>query len=269
MLTPEQIQSFRDDGFLTYGKRVLTDEQLTQMREGLDNVLSGKSKAESLSNMGSGGLVVTQVVNVWEAEPAFKEHLYQSEIVPMIAQLMDTDTVRVWHDQAQIKPAFNGGPTIWHQDHPYWPVIQPADLVSAWVALEDATIENGCMWMVPGSYKWGRYKDGTIGQEEDQLSPNYDPAVLPAGAKVEIVPCEVPAGHVVFHHCLTWHGAPPNKSEHPRPAIAVHYMPGYTRYEPSGRAHLVEHHIEVGPGEVLKGTHFPTVMEDGQLLEAA
>jgi hypothetical protein len=43
----------------------------------------------------------------------------------MIAQLMGTDTVRVWHDQVQIKPARIGGPTVWHQDHPYWPVISP------------------------------------------------------------------------------------------------------------------------------------------------
>ena len=178
---------------------------------------------------------------------------------------MDTDTVRVWHDQIQIKPPRVGGPTLWHQDHPYWPVIQPADLVSAWVALEDATIENGCMWMVPGSYRWGAYKDGSIGNKEDELSPDYDPALIPKGETVEIVPCPVQAGAVVFHHCLTWHGAPPNRSEMVRPAIAVHYMPGYTRYVPTLRGHMVEHHITVSPGEILQGDHFPTVYENGKL----
>ena len=52
-----------------------------------------------------------------------------------------------------------------------------------------------------------------------------------------------------------------------RPAIAVHYMPGWTRYEPQGRTHLVEQHITVAPGEVLQGDHFPTVMQDGRLQE--
>lgn len=268
MLTEQQVQQFRDDGFLNYG-RVLTDEQLTDLRAALGRVVAGKSGAqpETLRNISGGDQVVTQIVNIWEAEPAFRAHLYNAEVVPLVGQMMGADTVRVWHDQVQVKPPRVGGPTIWHQDFPYWPILQPSDLVSAWVALEDATIENGCMWMVPGSYKWGAYKDGTVGLKDDELSPDYDPAWLPDGAEVTWVPCEVPAGGVVFHHCLTWHGAPPNKSDRNRPAIAVHYMPGWTRYEPS-RGHLVEHHVTVAPGEVLTGDHFPTVMEGGQMLAA-
>ncbi len=268
MLTDEQIQSFRENGFLVYG-RVLTDEQLQALRESLARVLSGQSAAspEAMRNIGGGAdSVVTQIVNMWEAEAAFREHLYHDAIVPMVAQLMGADTVRVWHDQMQLKPARIGGPTIWHQDHPYWPVIQPADLVSAWVALEDATAENGAMSMVRRSHLWGQYDGGTVGINAD-YSPAHDPAFLPEGETVEVVPCEVPAGGVVFHHCRTWHGAPANHSEHPRPAIAVHYMPGWTRYEPSGRSHMVEHHIHVAPGEPLTGDHFPTVMEAGEMVK--
>ena len=269
-LTDEQVQSFRENGFLNYG-RVLTDEQLAALRQSLDRVLAGKSEAspERIANIGGGdNSVVTQIVNVWESEPAFREHLSNSVIVPLVAQLMGADTVRVWHDQMQLKPAHVGGPTIWHQDHPYWPVIQPADLVSAWVALEDATVENGAMSMVRRSHKWGVYGgDGTIGIDPVTYDPPYDPAFIPEGETVEIVPCEVKAGHVVFHHCRTWHGAPANHSEHPRPAIAVHYMPGHTRYEPqAGASHLVEHHIHVAPGQPLTGEHFPTVMEAGRMV---
>jgi len=269
MLTDEQIQSFRENGFLNYG-RVLTDEQLEALRESLGRVLSGQSDAspEAMRNIGGGtDSVVTQVVNMWEAEPAFREHLYNSAIVPMAAQLMGTDTVRVWHDQMQLKPAHIGGPTIWHQDHPYWPVIQPADLVSAWVALEDATAENGAMSMVRRSHLWGQYDGGTVGINPD-YSPAYDPAFVPEGETVEVVSCEVPAGGVVFHHCRTWHGAPANHSGNPRPAIAVHYMPGWTRYEPSDRTHLVERHIHVKPGETLVGDYFPTVMAGGKMMDS-
>ena len=99
--------------------------------------------------------------------------------------------MRVWHDQMQLKPAHIGGPTIWHQDHPYWPVIQPADLVSAWVALEDATAENGAMSMVRRSHLWGQYDGGTVGINAD-YSPAYDPAFVPGGETVEVVSCEVP-----------------------------------------------------------------------------
>ncbi|MGI4787362.1 MAG: phytanoyl-CoA dioxygenase family protein [Janthinobacterium lividum] len=271
MLTDEQVEFFRENGFLNYG-RVLTDEQLTTLRESLARVLDGSSTAspQAVQNIGgSDTSVVAQVVNVWEAEPAFAAHLSNDVIVPMIAQLMGTDTVRVWHDQMQLKPEHIGGPTIWHQDHPYWPIIQPADLVSAWVALEDATVENGAMSMVARSHLWGQYAKGTIGINAD-YTPSYDPAFVPDGETVEIVPCEVSAGGVVFHHCRTWHGAPANHSDNPRPAIAVHYMPGWVRYEPQpGASHMVEQHIHVQPGEPLTGDHFPTVMENGKIQSVA
>ncbi|GAB4469316.1 MAG: phytanoyl-CoA dioxygenase family protein [Armatimonadaceae bacterium] len=272
LLTDEQIQEFRQRGYFNYGP-ILTAAELSELQAALNRCLNGESdaKPESVRNISDGqsaGNVVTQVVNIWEAEPAFRRHLYNDRLVPMVAALMGTETVRVWHDQVQVKPPKVGGPTIWHQDHPYWPVIQPADLVSAWVALEDAVIENGCMWMVPHSHQWGPHRGGTVGSDPETWGPTPDRSLLPENADITPCPCEVPAGGVVFHHCLTWHGAPPNRSERNRPAIAVHYMPGWTRYEPEGRTHLVEHHITVAPGEVLQGHHFPTVMENGTLRTA-
>ena len=268
MLTEEQIQSFRTQGFFNYGP-VLTSEETQTLRDALAQTLAGKSakQPESLRDMGGTTGVVVQIVNEWEAEPAFYRHLFHPKIVSMVAQLMGTDTVRVWHDQVQIKPSHIGGPTIWHQDSPYWPVIAPSDLVSAWVALEDATIANGCMSMVPRSHTWGPYNGGTIGSDPEGWGPAYDPKWLPEGENVETVPCEVPAGGVVFHHCMTWHGAPPNFTAKGRPAIAVHYMPGHTRYVPTDKHHMVEHHISVPAGAILTGDHFPTVMENGQVLK--
>jgi phytanoyl-CoA hydroxylase len=264
MLTQDQIDTFRRDGFLKYG-RVLDEEQTRALRRRLDDVIEGRSKAQPEAKrnlLGDGSeRVVIQVVNIWEADDLFREHLYNPAICRMVCQLIGTDVLRVWHDQVQYKPPRIGGPTSWHQDHPYWPIIQPADLVSAWVALEDATVENGCMRMVPRSHRWGPHKGGTIGTNED-FSPGYDPTLVPPGEIVEVVPCEVKAGEVMFHHCLTWHGSPPNDSDRGRPAIAVHYMPGYTRYEPSG-SHLVERHVTVKPGEELKGEFFPTVWDHG------
>jgi len=265
VLTQEQIDFFRENGFLKYGK-VLTDEQTRALRARLDDVMADRSKArpEAKRNLlGDGSeLVVIQIVNIWEADDLFREHIYNPAICEMVCELMGADVLRVWHDQVQYKPPQIGGPTSWHQDHPYWPIIQPADLVSAWVALEDATVENGCMWMVPRSHQWGPHKGGTIGTDPNGFKPTPDYSLLPPDAKVEPVPCEVKAGEVMFHHCLTWHGSPPNRSEKGRPAIAVHYMPGWTRYEPTG-GHLVEHRVTVKPGEILQGDYFPTVWDHG------
>jgi ectoine hydroxylase-related dioxygenase (phytanoyl-CoA dioxygenase family) len=264
-LTDAQFAEFRANGFLKAGK-VLGAAETAALRGRLNDVMEGRSAAEPEAKrnlLGDGSeQVVIQVVNIWEADDLFRDHLYHPKICAMVAQLMGADVVRVWHDQIQVKPARIGGPTSWHQDHPYWPIIQPADLVSAWVALEDATIENGCMRMVPRSHLWGPHKGGTIGTDRETFAPLPDMSLIPEGEEIEIVPCEVAAGEVMFHHCLTWHGSPPNPSDCPRPAIAVHYMPGWTRYEPGG-GHLVEHRVTVQPGEELAGEYFPTVWESG------
>jgi Phytanoyl-CoA dioxygenase (PhyH). len=112
VLTSQQIEQFRRDGFLSAG-RVLTDAQTAHLRARLEDVLAGRSAAEPEAKrnlLGDGSeTVVIQVVNIWEADDAFRAHLYQPAICEMVAQLMGADTVRVWHDQIQVKPPRIGG----------------------------------------------------------------------------------------------------------------------------------------------------------------
>jgi ectoine hydroxylase-related dioxygenase (phytanoyl-CoA dioxygenase family) len=179
MLTDQQVQQFRQDGFLSYGEKVLTDDELDALRVALKRTLDDQSESAPDAKRNIGGSdtsVVTQIVNIWEAEPAFAAHLYNDRIVPMVAQLMGgAETVRVWHDQIQIKPPHIGGPTIWHQDFPYWPIIAPSDLISAWVALEDADEENGCMSMVRKSHSWDRIRDRTAAAPSRTPRPTDPP----------------------------------------------------------------------------------------------
>jgi ectoine hydroxylase-related dioxygenase (phytanoyl-CoA dioxygenase family) len=287
MLTQSQIQEFHKRGYLKAGK-VLTDAEVEALRERLDLALEerAESKPELLRNLAGGDLyarrseeddhmptglkifasnVVIQIVNIWEADRLFNAHMYNPKITAMVAQLCNTDTLRVWHDQIQYKPPRVGAATGWHQDYPAWPILDPADLVSAWVALDDATMENGCMRMVPGSHKWGVHRGRIKTGENFTLA--YDPEQIPAGEKVEVEPVEVMAGEVAFHHCLTWHGSPKNPSEKKRRAIAVHYMPGHTRFVPRG-GHVMSHRVEVKEGEILQGKYFPTVWDKGPLPPA-
>lgn len=265
MFENAQVEEFHERGFII-GPQAYGDEEADALRERMMAVLEGRSKRKPELNRNLLGeqspRVVHQIVNVWEADDLFRRHIYNEAICAMTAQLMGHPVVRVWHDQVQYKPPRVGGPTDWHQDHPYWPVIQPPDLISAWTALDDATVENGCMWMVPGSHKWGAHKGGTIGTEPVAFDPMPDLEALPSGIRIEKVPCEVRKGQVMFHHCLTWHGSPNNDSERGRPAIAAHYMPGYTRYEPQG-LHVMGQRVSVQPGEILEGEHFPTVWDHG------
>ncbi|CAI6052368.1 phytanoyl-CoA dioxygenase family protein [Cohnella sp. JJ-181] len=271
MLNAGRLAEFEKNGFLK-GDVVLSDAEVERLREELDLVMEGKSvkrpvlnhnmREEEADNLYKGmkksvSEKVVQIVNIWMASDAFLQHAAHPVICEEIAQLCKTDTVRVWHDQIQYKPPITGGPTPWHQDHPLWPVIQPADLVSAWVALDDAVIENGCMWMVPGSHRWGDHQQ-YLASTDDFKPFHRKPELLPEGAVVEAVPFEIKKGQVGYHHSLTWHGSPHNPSTLKRRAIAVHYMPGHTRYEPSNKHPMIPY-VTVEKGELMQGEHFPVV----------
>ncbi|TDQ40768.1 phytanoyl-CoA dioxygenase family protein [Aureibacillus halotolerans] len=269
MLTNEQVASFHKNGFVK-GGQVLDDEQVEQLRHELDLVMSGQSVKKPVlnRNMLEGSELdmnmeqskkVVQIVNIWMASDAFLNHAANAKMCEEVAQLARTNTLRIWHDQIQYKPPVTGGPTRWHQDHPAWPIIQPADLVSAWVALDDATIDNGAMWMVPESHTWGNH-DKFLTSTDDFKPVHRKPELLPDHASIEAVPFEIKKGHVGYHHCMTWHGSHDNRSERKRRAIAVHYMPGHTRYEPTGQ-HPMEAFIEVQAEERLIGDTFPVVFE--------
>ncbi|OBZ09182.1 MULTISPECIES: phytanoyl-CoA dioxygenase family protein [Bacillales] len=269
MLTEAQVKQFEQDGFLK-GDIILSDEEVEVLRRELQDVMDGKTVNKPVMNhnmLDAGSLYdnmkmtvserVVQIVNIWMASDVYFKHASNQRICEEIAQLSGTDTVRIWHDQIQYKPPVSGGPTGWHQDHPLWPIIQPADLVSAWVALDDAVIENGCMWMVPGSHKWGDHQK-YLASDENFMPYHKQPELLPSVAEVKAVPFEIKKGQVGYHHCMTWHGSPHNRSELHRRAIAVHYMPGHTRYEPSAN-HAMHDYVNVNAGEILQGDHFPIV----------
>ncbi|MCM3111227.1 phytanoyl-CoA dioxygenase family protein [Lederbergia lenta] len=268
MLTSKQIKDFNENGFVK-GDVILNDAEVERLREELDLVMDGKSvkkpvltremndnNSEFAMKMAKKDTVV-QIVNMWMASEAFLNHAANETLCEEVAQLSKTDTLRIWHDQVQYKPPVVGGPGDWHQDHPAWPIIQPADLISAWVALDDATIENGCMWMVPQSHLWGDQQK-YLSNTPDFKPSHQQPDLLPQGANTQAIPFEIKKGQVGYHHCLTWHGSGPNRSQRKRRAIAVHYMPGHVRYEPTG-SHPMEPFVTVKPGEILKGDDFPIV----------
>jgi hypothetical protein len=88
--------------------------------------------------------------------PPFGQSLNNQRLLTIAAALTGARTLQPWSDTLQYKPATLGGPVKWHQDGFYHAGIDGADRsIGAWIALDDADENSGCMWMVPGSYKWG------------------------------------------------------------------------------------------------------------------
>jgi phytanoyl-CoA hydroxylase len=259
MLTVEQIEQYRRSGFVNGGPvlddltvEILQAEVLRVIAERENESIPQPVRVANLSS--DPAFPIWQIVNIWQASAPFQALISNPKIVAMALELSGANELRIWHDQIQYKPKEKGGRLHWHQDSPLWPTLQPKDAqISAWVALDDADAENGCMFMVPGSHRWGNRQ-----QMLDQI-PQGSP--LPNevdGQPLHIIMCPVKKGSVHFHHGLTWHGSGPNHSSRPRRAIAIHFMTERTRFDASGD-HIMKGFITVQDGAVLQGDRFPLV----------
>lgn len=162
--------------------------------------------------------VFAQRLNLWQTDDRMRELLLDPALSLFAGRLSGTEALRIWHDQALIKPPY-GNPTAFHLDVPYWSFRSP-DAITIWLALDDATLENGCLYYVPGSHKAAKYDNVGIGPELGALFRVY-----PEWSEVAAVPCPVRAGGALLHNGLVFHGAGANMTPNSRRAMTCAYMP--------------------------------------------
>jgi phytanoyl-CoA hydroxylase len=108
----------------------------------------------------------------------------------------------------------------WHQDERYIPT-RDRSLVGAWIALDDATIENGCLWVVPGSHRAGVLLPTAAHGRPDEFDPSDEAQGVD---DTQAVPVELRTGDVVFFNGYLLHRSLRNRSAGTRRALVNHYM---------------------------------------------
>ncbi len=221
-LTPEQISRFHHDGFLT-GVRVLTEPQIQALREQLTRLMDPKHSRHSLfyefhsNESPNPNSILFHALGAWRIEPAFHDVLWNPAFLMPASQLLG-GSVRFWHDQLFCKPAHHGGVVAWHQDYSYWTRTQPVAHITCWMALDDSTTENGCLYYVPGSHRWNLLPMTGLAGDMDAIRSVLSPEQL---EQFHPVPVELKRGECSFHHSFTVHGSYENHSERPRRATLV------------------------------------------------
>ena len=158
-------------------------------------------------------------------------------------QLSRCRHVRIYHDHAMIKPPGQvSKETNWHQDAPYWP-MDPVGALSAWIAVDDVSVENGCLQFVPGTHKHGRLESISLTTEGESVVERFKEQGYTAPEPV-VMPMR--AGGVTFHHGCTFHYAGPNRTGTPRRAFAIIYIPDYTCFTGGHDAAGASEEMEVG-----------------------
>lgn len=254
-VSDQQIEQYQEQGFLIIEGfldaeeletwRRITDEAV---RERLAAKHKGKEGHHPLNNQDDPDAyyaqVFTQCVRLADTHEGMHELMFDPRLGELAGTLAGVDGIRIWHDQALIKPPY-GNPTAWHLDNPYWSFTSRESL-SIWVALDDATVANGCMWYLPGTHKTSTLENTTIGMNMRELFKIY-----PQWLQIESACGACPAGSAVFHNGYTAHGAGANMTRGQRRAMTCAYMPDGSTF--NGKTNILsqEYIARLQIGDVL------------------
>jgi phytanoyl-CoA hydroxylase len=158
-------------------------------------------------------LTVRKVWMFAELSPVLAQISAHPRLTAVLDQLIEPGH-RMIQDMALIKPPFHGSEKPWHQDTAYFDFLPLGGIIGVWIALDAATVANGCMQVIPGSHLAGptahfHLRDCQLPDDRVQVD------------KAHVVPLE-PGGVLLFSG-LIHHGTPPNLSGDRRRALQYHY----------------------------------------------
>jgi phytanoyl-CoA hydroxylase len=122
------------------------------------------------------------------------------------------------------KPPYSGRPVLWHQDGAYWP-LEPMEVVTLWLAIDDSTPENGGLRVIPGSHREDLH---ALRQREDLDSVLGSESANDVDESLA-VDLTLSAGDVEVHHPHIIHGSDANTSPQRRCGLTIRYIPTSTR----------------------------------------
>ncbi|MBB6673431.1 phytanoyl-CoA dioxygenase family protein [Cohnella nanjingensis] len=267
-ISAEDKRRYREDGYWISPK-LLDDEGINRLRRAHDRIWEGDFDGDGypLDNAyakGGDRKKLRQFNNGWWINDNVRAVVTDPAIGKLAADLLETDEVRLWHDQVIWKPGTEGetsavGNVGWHQDFAYWQCLSTDNVVTVWIALQDTDLSNGGMMTILGSHKWGLIKDSDTFYETnmDALRAKYESE----GRSWVEEPCILKAGQASFHHGLTFHGSGPNLSSEPRLSVVAHLIPGGTAYRSGVQYHGNAKFLGPRPqdGQLFANDYFPVV----------
>jgi ectoine hydroxylase-related dioxygenase (phytanoyl-CoA dioxygenase family) len=259
-LTDEQLRSFDELGYVA-GIQMLSDDQVDVLRTELAELSEpGCQRRElfyeyNVNESADPARVLFHALGAWRVSPAFHDLLWNPAFLMPASQLL-RGPVRFWHDQLFSKPARHGGVVAWHQDYSYWTRTQPMSHLTCWIALDDATRDNGCLHYVPGSHRWDLLPKPALAGDMHAIQ-----SVLSAEQRAQFVPVaiELRKGMATFHHPMMLHGSFENTTDRPRRAAVLNVFRDGVRAASSEP--LLDGVPAIREGEEIVGRFFPRLFD--------
>ncbi len=224
-ITSEQRRQFDDAGFFVL-ENVFTQSEMDAVAHHIE-AYQARHEAALREKGGTEGISraseITFTAFLAEQDDAIRKFTERQEFVAITTQLLGPDIDLYWN-QSVFKMPEGNKPFPWHQDDGYTPV-EPSPYLTLWLALNDATEENGCISVIPGSQKRGlvEHRPSPIGLECHALD---DPD---QGIRVP-----VKGGSMAVFSSLMFHKSGPNRSSGPRKAYVIQYSKAGLRNAKTG-----------------------------------
>ena len=208
MLSDQQVATYHENGYVIPDFR-LTQTELNDIRDAHSRLLSKHPEFRDYCP------------NLLEFDPGFLTTARHPDILDMVGQVIGSDFA-LWNSSFFAKPPKNGKRTPWHQDGEYWP-IRPLATCTVWIAIDDASPENGCLRVIRGSHKGSALKQHrTVEAEDVTLNQELMPDQFNESEAVDLV---LEAGQISLHDVFILHGSEANTSDKARRGMTLRFMP--------------------------------------------
>ena len=224
MLTPDQIQAYRRDGYLVV-ENVLTPRQLDTLHKVIDTLVQASREVTDHNQIydlepthSADEPRVRRIKEPHNVHPAFREIAFSPKIAEILTPLIGTTSgIRYQTGKLNMKSAGYGSAVEWHQDWAFYPHTND-DLLAIGLYLDDCGPENGPLMVIPGSHTWpisDHHAEGVFCGAIDPISAGIDfsKAVMLTGK----------AGSMTVHHVRMVHGSALNTSNRPRRLLLFQY----------------------------------------------
>lgn len=249
LLASEQLKQFHDDGYLLV-RNVFTGDEVAAMRRRVGEYLSRQREYPSAwvqmeAKVADGSVKVAQetkgyrkLTHITMVDPLFHDMVVQPNFSGILQGCLESKNICAWGSGVFLKQSQTGARQPWHRDaHGY------AGLSGTiWSPLMDATVENGCIQVAPGSHKAKVATEDVIAVNAEE-EENYHVGRF----SHEIRFLEMKAGDIVLWNMRTLHSSDPNLSDSSRWALAVHCV--------TTEAVLAVSDADRGPHELIAGDH--------------
>ena len=232
-----EIERFKAQGFLAV-EGAFSDAQMADAIKAVEDLIDGKNQGfrgvqfergvrDQLAGASDGKRqTLVRKLQQWVGFDARLDSLARNARLLDVLGCMMGEPAKLYRHQAMQKPARIGREKPWHQDHAYFDLPMDTEIISVWIALQEAHRDNGCMHVIPGSHLEGPVIH--FSRRDWQIC---DTDV----ARERIVAVPLRPGGILFWHGRLHHGSPANRSDQGRRSLQLHFIPSSVSEDETSR----------------------------------